>query len=174
MFNLYHGVPEDMRGTEIVPLSEMMHVDGRLGAKYLAKYDGRESVIERKIPLLDCSWRDVVELLPLPPQKLFEYQKSLGLIDDLPDYRYFQIDPDSLDMSRAVVFFKTAPGDENTGVKWLADVDLAELQDIPEATKKYYESLVGKGEPVFNYQFVPHILYRGTIDVSTAEIISLF
>lgn len=169
----YHGVPEDLRGNHLMPLNMMTKVDAELSDKYLEKYKGREEILERKIPLLDCLWNDVVQLLPLLPRKLFELQRELGLIIDIPNYRYFQIDPNALDLDRTVVFFKTAPGDEHVTVKWLRDVDLAEIQDIPPATRGYYESMVGTGEAVFNYQFVPHIVYRGTIDISEAKTIGL-
>ncbi len=169
----YHGIPEDMKGSELIPLNKMLEVDPELRAQYLEKYKGREEVLERKILLLDCLWNDVVQLLPLHPRQLFELQKEFGLIPEIPDYRYYQIDATTLDPSQTVVYFKTAPGEENVTVKWLEDVNLEELQGIPEATRRYYESMVGTGEPVFNYQFVPHVVYRGTINVSTAQVIHL-
>lgn len=173
MHYLYHSIPENMKGTKLIPLSKMLEVDPQLHAKYLEKYKGREDILERKIPLLECLWNDVVQLLPLNPLLLFKLQKKLGGISEIPDYKYYKIDITTLDPSKTAVYFKTAPGEENVTVKWLSDVDFDDLQDIPEATRKYYESMVGTGEPIFNYQFVPHILYRGTIDVSMAEIMRL-
>ena len=173
MTYFYHGIPEEMKGNSLIPLNEMMSVDPELRAKYLEKYKGREEILERKIPLLDCLWNDVVQLLPLHPRQLFELQKELGLITEIPDYKYYQIDTSTLNPSQTVVYFKTAPGEENVTVKWLEDVNLEELQGIPQATRKYYESMVGTGEPVFNYQFVPHVVYRGTVDVSSAQVIHL-
>lgn len=162
-----------MKGSELIPLNKMLEVDPELRAQYLEKYKGREEVLERKILLLDCLWNDVVQLLPLHPRQLFELQKELGLIPEIPDYKYYQIDTTTLDPSKTVVYFKSAPGEENVTVKWLKDIQLEELQGIPEATRKYYESMVGTGEPVFNYQFVPHVVYRGAMDVSTAQVINL-
>lgn len=173
MTYLYHGIPEDMKGDSLIPLNEMMSVDSGLREKYLEKYKGREEILERKIPLLDCLWNDVVQLLPLHPKKLFELQQQLGIVEEIPDYRYFQIDTSKLDANKTVVYFKTAPGEENVTVKWLTDVSLDDLQDVPPATVEYYKSVIGTGEPVFNYQFVPHIIYRGSIDISSVGIISL-
>lgn len=173
MTYFYHGIPEDFEGHELIPLNVMHERRPDLHEKYLEKYKGREEILERRIPLLDCLWNDVVQLLPLHPQKLFELQKQLGLIDKVPDYKYFQIDSDQLDSGQAVVYFKTAPGEENVTVKWLKDVNLDELQDIPPATVKYYEGMVGTGEPVFNYQFVPHIIYKGNISISQASVVAL-
>lgn len=173
MLYFYHGVPDDMRGSKLVPLNEMLGLDSQLQAKYLEKYKGREEVLNRKIPLLDCLWNDVVQLLPLHPRQLFELQKELGLIHEIPNYRYFQIDPSTLDSQQAVVYFKTAPGDENITVKWLKDVDLEELQVVPRATRNYYESMIDAERPVFNYQFVPHVMYKGSVDVSGVRIIGI-
>ncbi len=162
-----------MQGSELITLNQMFIDNPALHQKYLEKYKGREEILKRRVPLLDCSWNDVVQLLPLNPRKLFDLQYQLGLIKEIPDYHYFQIDPHSLDPGNAAVYFKTAPGDENVTVKWFKDIPLDELQEIPDATAKYYESMVGTGEPVFNYQFVPHILYKGSIDISRSTVISL-
>lgn len=173
MAYIYHGVPETIKGTALIPLSKMETVDPDLQKKYLEKYNGRESVIERHIPLLDCAWDEVVQLLPLHPRQLFTYQQQIGIINEIPDYRYFEFDVNVLDSDSAVVYFKTAPGDDHVTVKWLADVNIDELQSIPQATINYYDSMVGKDEPVFNYQFIPHILYRGSIDISEAREIGI-
>ncbi len=162
-----------MKGSELIPLNKMLEVDAELRAKYLEKYKGREEILERRIPLLDCLWNDVVQLLPLHPRQLFELQQELGLIPEIPDYRYYQIDVKALNPSKTVIYFKTAPSEEHVTVKWLKDVNLDELQGIPEATQNYYESMVGTGEPVFNYQFVPHVVYQGAVDVSGSSIITL-
>lgn len=50
---------------------------------------------------------------------------------------------------------------------------LSLVKEIPEAMVKYYTSMIGTDEPVFNYQFVPHILYKGNVDISGSEIISI-
>ena len=174
MTYFYHGIPEEIEGTELIPLSKMFEQRPELHVKYLEKYKGREEILERRIPLLDCLWNDVVQMLPLHPRALFDLQQQLGLIDEIPNYHYFEIDPATLDASRAVVYFKTAPGEEHVVVKWLKDVDLTTLQEVPEATRRYYKSMVGTGEPVFNYQFVPHIVYAGSVDISRSSTIALF
>lgn len=173
MTYIYHGVPGEFIGDELIPLDQMALRNPIIHKEHLDKYKGREEIIERKVPLLDCKWNEVVQLLPLHPRQLFLYQKQLGLVDEIPDYRYFKVNLDLLDPLRTVVYFKTAPGDDNVTVKWLNDVVLDDLQEIPAATKKYYESMVASDQPVFNYQFVPHVLYRGSIAVDKDGAISL-
>ena len=170
---IYHGVPEPMIGNELIPLNQMGTALREIRDKNLEKYEGREEMLERKIPLLDCLWNDVVQFLPLHPKKVFEIQKELELIPDVPAYKFYEIDVSSLDPSKAVVFFKTAPGEENVKVKWLSEVDFMTLQDIPEATVAYYKTFVGTVGLPFNYQFIPHIVYNGSVSIANATVITL-
>jgi hypothetical protein len=170
---IYHGVPDPMAGNQLLPLNQMESTMPEIREKNLQKYKGREEILKRRIPLLDCLWNDVVQFLPLHPQKVFELQKELGLISSVPKYKFYKIDLGKLDPEQTVIFFKTAPGEENVEVKWLSQVDFELLQDIPEATLDYYKSLIGTGELPFNYQFIPHILYRGAVDISDATIVTL-
>jgi hypothetical protein len=170
---IYHGVPEPMAGNQLIPLNQIRSILPNVLEKNLEKYKGREEILERKIPLLECLWNDVVQFLPLHPHKVFEAQKELRLISSLPPYKFYEIDLSNLDPTKTVVFFKTAPGEENVKVKWLSEVNLKSLQEIPKATRRYYESLIGTGELPFNYQFIPHLLYRGMVDISDANIFTL-
>jgi hypothetical protein len=166
-------VPDPMIGNKIIPLNQMQTIMPRIRAINLEKYQGREEILERKIPLLDCLWNDVVQFLPTHPRKVFELQRDLGLIPKVPPYKFYEINTDSLDPDKLVIFFKTAPGEENTEVRWLHDVDLSSLQTVPKATLEYYKSLIGTGELPFNYQFIPHVLYKGTVDITNVNIITL-
>jgi hypothetical protein len=71
------------------------------------------------------------------------------------------------------VFYKDAPGDENVIVRWLSDVDFASIQEIPSATVDYYNTSVGAGEIPFNYQCIPHIIYKGNVAITSADVISI-
>lgn len=170
---VYHAVPDKMIGSKLIPLNKMSGTMQPIRNKNLTKYEGRKEILERKIPLLDCLWNDVVQFLPLHPRKVFELQINLGILPEVPHYRFFEIDVQSLDPEKTVVFFKDAPGEENVSIKWLSDVDLSSIQDIPPATIAYYKTLIGTGELPFNYQFIPHIVHKGSIDVSKARTVTL-
>jgi len=173
MTYIYHAVPERMEGDTLIPLNQMRTSHPGLYAQYLQKYKGREELLQRKVPLIGCLWNDVVQFLPLHPSKIFQLQQKLGLIDKIPPYKYFQIELASLDPKKTVVYFKNAPGEENALVKGLQSVDFAQLQEIPSATINYFTSLIDTGELPFNYQFVPHVLYKGAVDISKSSVITL-
>ncbi len=170
---VYHGVPEKMVGTKLIPLNDMPNSMAPVRELNLSKYKGRKEILKRKIPLLDCLWNDVVQFLPMHPRKVFELQVELGLIPELPPYKFYEIPVTSLDADRTVVFFKTAPGEENTEVKWLKDVNFSSMSEIPVPTVDYFKSLIGTGELPFNYQFIPHIVHQGSVDISRSRIITL-
>lgn len=172
MSYIYHGAPQNMEGNELMPLNELKVHHPRLYNLHIAKYDSRKNILKRRIPLLNCLWNDVVQFLPLHPKKVFQLQTELGLIPKVPSYKFFEIDIKLLDPKKTAVFFKSTPGEKNVEVKWLSDVDLATIQEIPPATINYYKSLVGSGELPFNYQFIPHIMYMGIVDVAQAKIIT--
>jgi len=173
MSYIYHAVPENFIGNILVPLNEMHNLDDSLKAKYLEKYKGREEILKRRVPRLDCLWNDVVQFLPVHHRKVFELQVELGIISEVPAYKFFEIDVDLLELDMAVVFFKNKPKDDNSEVKSLESVDLSTLDTIPEPTIAYFKSTIGSGELPFNYQFIPHILYKGSVDVSEQNIITL-
>ncbi len=173
MLNVYHGAPEKMKGNKLIPLNKIKTIYPQLYEFHMAKYKGREEILERKISLLNCLWNEVIQFLPLHPRKVFELQLELGLISEVYPWKFFEIDPKVFDPKKAVVFFKSAPGEENVEVEWLSDFDLATIQEVPQATIDYYKSLIGTGELPFNYQFVPHILYQGSVDISQSPVISL-
>jgi len=162
-----------MIGNALIPLNDMRGNMEEIRKKNLEKYQGREEILQRKISLLDCLWNDVVQFLPFHPQKTFTLQKELGLIPQVPDYKFFEINISQLDPTKTVVFFKDKPGVKNEKFSWLTDIDLLSIQDIPEATVEYYKTLIGTGELPFNYQFVPHIVHKGPVDISSADIVTL-
>lgn len=166
---VYHNVPDLMVGTELVPLNQMTDDMSGIKTKNLKKYEGREEILERQVPLLNCAWNDVLQFTPVHPQKVFELQVEMGLIPKVHDAKFFEIPIESFDLDKTAVFFKTAPGEENVTVQWLKDVDFDTLTEIPEATINYYKSLIGSGELPFNYQYIPHILFKGSLDVSNLK-----
>jgi len=173
MHYVYHGVPPELLGTKLLPLNLLEKEPHDLYEEKRSKYKGREEVSQRNIPELGCTWADVVQLLPLQPQKVFEAQRDMNAITELPDYKYFKIPLSQLDPKRTFVFFKTAPGEKYSHILPIDQVDFDSIQEVPPSTLVYYYMSAEAKTPVFNYQFIPHVLYRGEIDISEAEVIAL-
>ena len=161
---IYHSAPDLMVGNELMPLNFMKDKYPELYNFHASKYEGRKEIMKRKITLLNCLWNHVIQFLPLNPIKVFELQIQLGIIEELPNLKFYEVDPIFLDNDKTIIYLKSAPGEENIKFKWIKNVNLADFQQIPTTTINYYKTLQGTGELPFNYQFIPHILYMGTID----------
>jgi len=50
---------------------------------------------------------------------------------------------------------------------------MAKFSSIPQATKDYYKEMIGRGKRPLLYHKIPHILYKGTLDITDLPIISV-
>src|SRR4051812_18823049 len=101
-YYFYHGAPDPMVGTKLVPLNHMHGELEPVRKLHLSKYEGREEIMERKIPLLNCLWNDVVQFLPMHPRKVFELQAEMGIIPEVPPYKFFEVDSAAFDPDKTV------------------------------------------------------------------------
>lgn len=161
-----------MTGNELVPLNKLKHTNLPLYAHYAAKYQGREEVMDKHIPPLGCMWNDVVFMTAVHPQKLMDARKSLR--SRLHRNKFFQIDPYSLDPSLMTVWLSNSDNDTSpASFEPFVVEDIGKYSEVPPATVEYYRRCVELRRRILIFALVPHILYRGTIDVSNAKIIEV-
>ena len=172
---LYHMVPQDQSGTTLYPLNQLRDIEPELYREKAGKYDGREHIMERQIPILNCLWNDVLHLSPIPPQELKAALLNAGM-EDRP-CSYYQIDPTLLAPDKTVIYkHKTtdlvvAP-DDNEFVPY--DIkNLPALVRIPEWTKQYYAEQYASGQKPLRFLGIPHILHMGTINTAALPIITV-
>ncbi len=172
---LYHWVPPAMTGTQLVPLNQLRNISERAYNFAVRKYMGREDVREFFIPPLDCYWGDVIFLTAVHPNDVKKAYTGCGL--DLMKKRFFRIDPAKLDPGLATVWlFKTryTTAMEATEFVKFDPAQLEKHSHITEQTLNHYreQSSINR-QNVFVFAYVPHIMYKGTIDVRDAEIIQV-
>ena len=162
---LYHLAPSDLCGERLHPLNDLRHLHPDIYAAEVRKYSGREHVLERRIPLLgDCQWVDVIFLTPVSPTQQRELYRQAEL-PPAPSFRSFVIDVDVLDPSRLAAMVW-----RNEGWKFVpfdAGLLVVEPEQLLPALE-YYRNCREEGTRPLRFQRLPHILYRGSIDVSTA------
>jgi len=177
----YHHVPEDFKGTTLLPLNVLKFKYPEIYQKESLKYDGREHITQQRIPLLDNSlWNDVIFMTAVHPQKIFEARSDAGWGKIRPQ-RYFKIDPSKLDQERlAVYLFKPRSSNNKSGFEIdnfakYSYADVSEYAVVPQSTKDYfkYEHESGQNRIRLFYRYIPHILYKGEIDISDVEIITI-
>lgn len=173
---LYHRVPENMSGYVLYPLNQLKGMRPDIYAEQVRKYDGREFVMNQRVPTLDCLWNDVLHFSAVHPQEISDEMKKLGQ-GPLKWRKFYQIDPAIFDVDKTTVYLyrtrllkeKMLP--ENWS-KFRIE-DLCGYSKLPEETIRYYQEQIKEGKKPLLWAWVPHILHKGEIDISNSKIITV-
>jgi hypothetical protein len=172
---LYHMVPSDMIGNSLHPLNAMRETHPDLFVSKASKYAGRERVMEQFIPTLKCKWNDVIHFSPINPSAMKQALVDAGM--EPYEMRFYQIDPGLLDPNKTTVYLfnHENPDDkmlETNFANYKPD-EIETYSKLPEATKTYYREMFQKGERPLLFIGVPHILHKGSVDISDFPIITV-
>ena len=174
MTYVYHRVPSDLKGHILRPLNDWKEIEPELYASKVAKYVGREHVMEQRIDSLGCIWNDVLFLQPIHPAKINAALTSLG--HPLKGREYYQIPLEILESSHTTLWLWEHNGAANKAPNCFlpcTDEELAKHQELREVTLRYYEEQYSLGKSPLLYYMVPHVLYRGVLDTRQLEIITI-
>ncbi len=164
---LYHMVPEDMRGDVLHPLNKLKDAHPDIYVKEVAKYKGREELMKKEIAMLECIWNDVMHLVAVNPQELKKALLAAGM--EPKEMRFYQIDPEMLNPEKTTIYLYQEGKDSFLAYD---PKNLAERASLPEETKAYFKETIQKGEKPLLFIGVPHILHKGSIDISKLPVIT--
>lgn len=159
-----------MRGNILYPLNVLKEKHPETYACQILKYKGREFLLHRQIPELNCLWNDVLHLSPVHPKSISDSLKAAGF--KYPPSQYYDIDFSTLDPEMCLIMVALADGSGRCYSKTKAN-NLHVLADIPEDTVNYYKRCFANKEQPLLFAGIPHILYKGNIDVSKCEIVTV-
>lgn len=172
----YHRVPNPMEGTQLHPLNQLEHRLPNVYRREVAKYKGREKLLSERIPILDCLWNDALHLSAVHPKTLAKAflragNKKKGL------WKFFVIDPNSLDTQNTVVFKYTKPlkdwrSDRSEYVRY-RPLNFNSYSCVPARAIDYWKACLSERRQPLLFGYIPHILYKGTIDISDAPVIEV-
>jgi hypothetical protein len=164
-----------MVGTVLYPLNELEDIDAQTWRQEREKYAGREQVLEKRVPPLNCLWNDVLHLSAVHPADIIAALGDAGL--EPLRTRFFEIDPVDLDASRTVVFVNDRASAANPpdGSQWMPfqPVALTELSTFNEASRRYYRECARGGTRPLLWGYLPQVLYRGSLDTRALRIIEI-
>ena len=164
--SLYHVRPDPLLGSALYPLNELRERHPEAFARARAKYEGREQVLEMRVPLLDCLWNDVLHLSPVHPAELVEALEAAGVTADRR--RFLAIDAAELEPTLTVLFRNSTDREHRFDEgqwTWFDAAAVGGLARLPQATRDYYGECARAGTRPFLFGYVPHVLYRGSLDV---------
>lgn len=164
--HIYHRIPRNMTGEVLYPLSELQKIDPALYNVHAAKYEGREHLMEERIPLLEnCLWNEVIFLAAVHPAHFRRAFESVGFEYPRP-FRAFEFDVAYLDHSRMAVIMTMEMNRPRT-YEPFDPTRFKEYEVIPQKTLDYWKQERNAHKRPFHWMHVPHILYRGSLDVSS-------
>jgi hypothetical protein len=174
MHYLYHRVPKEMNGHILYPLNQLKAISPDTYAQQIKKYEDRPGVLQRNIPALNCLWNDVLHLTAVHPTVLNEAFISAGKQYNL---RFYEIDPEMLEKERMIVYLYDRPSfgsDHIPEDEWerFETSQLPRYSVIPQFTLGYYRDTIALGKEPLLFVRIPHILYKGTLDVRGLKIVT--
>lgn len=178
MSYLYHLVPQPLIGYTLHLLNVLKQHAPEACAIHIKKYQGREELLRRCIPFLNCLWNDVLHLSPVPPTIIRDALVQAGF--EWHPRAWFRVDPVKIGFSEqnAAIYLYSprAWGDfaiSETDFKPFSCAALREFTQIPAASVEYYRIAKEQGERPFLFHRIPHILYRGSIALDRVQIINV-
>jgi hypothetical protein len=172
---LFHFVPEAMVGTVLYPLNLLREREPETWRREVAKYEGREHLLDEPIPPLGCLWNDAVHFSVVHPGKIVAALEAVGL--EAPRRRFFAFDAARFDRERTVIFLnrrtdETARTDDS---QWLSfdPASLAGLTRLTEPTHRYYRECALRGQRPLLFGYLPHVFFRGPVETRNAPVLEV-
>lgn len=173
---LYHRVPDKIVGKEIIPLNKLKKISKGAYDKEVKKYEGREFLLKRIIPKLDCLWNDVIFLTAIHPTKVRKALRKIGF-RKFTKSKYFKINPKLLNKEKTIIYlYPNVPIKERDKPKYYIKFkieDLKKYSNYKKDTLKYFKEKFKAKERPLLYHLVPHILYKGKLKIKDLEIIEV-
>ena len=159
-----------MQGTILYPLSMLRTTGPQIYNEAISKYNDRTWVLEQKISPLNCLWNDAIHLIAVHPSEIKGALLKAGK-DML--FEFYEIDPHLLNPTLTTVYLYNRPkGEPKEFIPFDPDA-LEQYSKFPDQTKEYYSKMISAGKDPLLFHLVPHILYKGSIDISTVKILNV-
>jgi hypothetical protein len=89
-------------------------------------------------------------------------------------FSFYELDATMLDPQKTIVYPNTPRENKRATTEKdftpFVPSDLEKWAVFPKETSEYYQKQIADGKKPLLFLFVPHILYRGTIDVSSLKL----
>lgn len=174
MTTLLYKAAGDVRGDDILPLSQLRVHYPDLYELHFKKYADRPNRVDAPVYPLDCTWADVVFLSPVHPAPIFEAMHESGRIGPVV-VDYWTLDADLLDPANTCILLKRhdpelRPQPAEDFIPYTSEA--AAALSTPSERALHRLRNLNATEPLYPWADIPHILHRGPIPLSafrTAE-----
>lgn len=184
---VYHLVSRDFVGTTLYPLNQLREQLPEVYSAEVAKWAGRESVLDYTVPLIGVPWADTVNLSALHPKHLVAERRKLGVpFSRLLERRVAQIPVDRLiglpcvSYRGASHWRNSSPGDASvphtppeTEFSEFSIEEYIEESRVPDFHTQYLLRQKERGELALGFVGIPHVLVAGPIDLTGLQFVGL-
>jgi hypothetical protein len=164
-----------MSGDVLYPLNQMKEVLPDIYDSQVKKYEWRKHIPKQINPQLDCLWNDVIFLFAINPITVNSAIINAGL--DSLKLSYYKIPLDQLDQTCISVWRKKTKNSEGIRESEFLPFDSTQMDSyntLSDDSHEYFREMkMTSPKRYLIYLTVPHILYKGTINVNGLEIITL-
>lgn len=179
MPTVFHLMPRNLVGNALQPLNMLRHSHPNVYASHARKYEGREEVMERQVPLLGCLWNDVLFFSNAHPEAIRDGFLAAGRHWRKQGWLAVDTEACGFDATNTVLYqprmdkakgdFTLNPGDFTP----YAPTGFSTVQQLPSAVLAYYHQAVVDGEPIFAWHGLLHILYRGSLALDGIPVLEI-
>jgi hypothetical protein len=131
--------------------------------------------MRQRIPPLNCTWSDVLHLAAVHPKEIDTTIERYGR--NLRFRKFIKIDPEELAPEDTTVFLcrDGVVGPNTPSNEWAPynPGEVGKYSVLPKETGEYYREEIESGRAPLLWYKVPHILYRGSLDIKNCEIVEL-
>jgi hypothetical protein len=169
-----------MEGNLLIPLNKLSKTQPKLYDQYIQKYEGREKLLLKSLPILKCLWNDVIHLSPINPQLIIDVWKKEGLVADLDKREPFEVYkiPIQKLSKKKTIYFQSLNFDYdhfdprlNKYSRYIEE-SYRELSSVPKEQIQVWKDDKSCGRVLFWYSHILHVLTQDNIDISNCEIIT--
>lgn len=168
---LYHLVSTPSVDGWLYPLNVLKDKYPKLYQQHVRKYEGREHVMQKRIPIFDCLWNDVLFLSAVSPQEVVQALHYAG--GNPRSLQYYAFSDRWIEADNCVVYLYDHDDHEDPAqyIPYKPGL-ITQCASLPEKTVAYYRQAIAAGERPLLYRYVPHFLYRGVLYVGNNNVMT--
>jgi hypothetical protein len=168
-----------MFGNILYPLNTLREIDKDTYESHSSKYMYRETLMELKIPILNCLWNDVLHCSPIDFRLIYKALIRTG--HKVGNKEYFKIPIELLKNIKFVKykFDKEIFDREKKAYIALTTEDIEpltigsyrELNELPKKAIEWYKWCADNNKKVhLLFRYIPHIFVKGNIPIKEVDV----
>ena len=163
-----------MIGDTLYPLNSFKESNPEVFEKMAEKYQGREVLMTRKLPTLNCLWNDVLHFSPLNPQTILDTWYEHDLRDKVKEFEVLKIPVGDLNQENLIYFWPQVYEYGNfefssKQVRTFCLDEYREQKSVGEDQLNAWKKDIKEGRRMFWYSHTTHVLYKGSVSTSNLE-----